>query len=58
MCAAVWRGVLESLRSKMNVKERPNRGVYIQVLRRMTSEDRLIKAGRMTEAGLVKVKEA
>ncbi len=42
----------------MNIKERPNHGVCIQALRRMTSEDRLIKAGRMTEVGLAKVREA
>jgi len=33
----------------MNIKERPNHGVYIQALRRMTSEDRLIKCFELSE---------
>ena len=33
----------------MNIKERPNHKIYIQVLRRMTPEQRLLKAFELLE---------
>jgi hypothetical protein len=33
----------------MNIKERPNHYLYIQVLRRMSAETRLLKAFELTE---------
>lgn len=33
----------------MNTKERPNHSLYIQILRRMSSEARLVQAFELTE---------
>jgi len=33
----------------MDIKQRPNHQIYIQTLRRMTSEDRLLKSFELSE---------
>lgn len=33
----------------MNIKKRPNHKIYIQVLRRMSAEERLLKAFELSE---------